>query len=322
MPKIAIAQLAPVFLDRDACLTVAVAAIEQAAGNGASLIVFPEAFITGYPAWIWRLRPGVDEAACASLHKKLVVQASSVAGDDLADLYNAAKTHAISVVCGLQERDTNGSQTTLFNSVLCIDQHGVLQNNHRKLVPTNAERMVWGQGDGSGLKVVPTSSGNIGALICWENYMPLARYALYAQGLQVYIAPTYDSGDMWINAMRFIARESGCWVISANNAFQAADLGADILCATAANSSYPDPQEWVNPGDSVVIAPGGEIVAGPWRREQGIFYADIDLSAVIGARRSLDVAGHYARPDLFKLDVSPNPNAIVTMHGEPRGGDC
>lgn len=311
MPKVAIAQIAPAFLDRAACLTLAVEAIAQAAGNGASLIVFPEAFITGYPAWIWRLRPGVDHAACALLHKKLVMQASTVSNGDLADLYNAAKKHAITVVCGVQELDANGSQTTLFNTVLCIDEHGVLQNKHRKLVPTNAERMVWGQGDGAGLKVVPTSAGKLGTLICWENYMPLARYTLYAQGLQVYIAPTYDSGDMWISSMRHIARESGCWVISANNAFQAADLGTDILTAT---SAYPDPEEWVNPGDSIVIAPGGQIVAGPWRCEKGIFYADIDLSAVIDARRSLDVAGHYARPDLFKLDLSPNPNELVTLH--------
>lgn len=318
MPKVAIAQIAPVFLDRAACLTLAVDAIAQAARNGAALIVFPEAFITGYPAWIWRLRPGVDQAACAFLHKKLVTQASTVSSNDLAELYNAAKTHSITVVCGVQELDATGSQTTLFNTVLCIDQQGVLQNKHRKLVPTNAERMIWGQGDGAGLKVVPTSAGNIGTLICWENYMPLARYTLYAQGLQVYIAPTYDSGDMWISSMRHIARESGCWVISANNAFQAADLGTDILSAT---SAYPDPQEWVNPGDSIVIAPGGEIVAGPWRCEKGIFYADIDLSAVIDARRSLDVAGHYARPDLFKLDLSPNPNELVTLHIQHRSAD-
>jgi nitrilase len=318
MPKVAIAQIAPVFLDRAACLKLAIEAIAQAASDGASLIVFPEAFITGYPAWIWRLRPGLDHAACASLHKKLVLQASTVSGNDLAELYQAAKTHSITVVCGIQELDAHASQTTLFNTVLLIDQQGVVQNKHRKLVPTNAERMIWGQGDGSGLKVVPTSAGNIGALICWENYMPLARYTLYAQGLQVYIAPTYDSGDMWISSMRHIARESGSWVISANNAFRAADLGSDILAITAA---YPDPDEWVNPGDSVVVAPGGEIVAGPWRCQQGIFYADIDLSAVIDARRSLDVAGHYARPDLFKLDLSPNPNEIVTKHNQHRSSD-
>lgn len=301
MTKIAIAQLAPVFLDRAACIARAVSAIEQAAAAGAVLIVFPEAFITGYPAWIWRLRPGSDHAACAFLHKKLVLEASRVASDDLAALFQAAKAFAINVVCGIQELDTNGSQTTLFNTVIFIDQHGVLQNKHQKLVPTNAERMIWGQGNPAGLKVVPTSAGRLGALICWENYMPLARYSLYDQGLQVYIAPTYDSGDLWLSSMRHIAKESGCWVISANNAFQAADLGDDIRNVTGA---YADLQEWVNPGDSVVIAPNGEIAAGPWRCEQGIFYAELDLSAVITARRSLDVAGHYARPDVFRLQVN------------------
>jgi len=310
MPKIAIAQLAPVFLDRTACINIAVDAIQQASGEGASLIVFPEAFITGYPAWIWRLRPGLDHAACTLLHKELVTAASRVTSDDLSALFQAAKTHNITVVCGVQELDSEGSQTSLYNTVICIDNEGLLRNKHRKLIPTNAERMIWAQGDGSGLKVVDSDSGKLGTLICWENYMPLARYALYAQGLEVYIAPTYDSGEMWITSMRHIARESGCWVISANNAFKASDLGHTILSATDA---YPDPNEWVNPGDSVVIAPGGEIAAGPWRNQQGIFYADLDLSMVINARRSLDVAGHYARRDLFRLEVNTEQEDTVTF---------
>lgn len=311
MPKIAIAQLAPIFLDRGACLDMAVDAIQKASREGANLIVFPEAFITGYPVWIWRLRPGVDHVTCRLLHQKLVSQASRVTNEDLSALFEAAKTYNITVVCGLQEIDIEGSQTTLYNTVIFIDNEGLLRNKHRKLVPTNAERMIWGQGDGMGLKVIDSNSGKIGALICWENYLPLARYTLYAQGLEVYIAPTYDSGDMWITSMRHIARESGCWVISANNAFKASDLGHEIIAKTGA---YPDPDEWVNPGDSVVIAPNGDIIAGPWRCEQGIFYANLDLSSVIDARRSLDITGHSARADIFSLDVNSIHKNIVTFN--------
>lgn len=303
--KIAIAQIASVFLDRAACIDKALQEIQEAATNNAGLIVFPEAFIAGYPVWIWRLRPGSDHAECASLHQKLVEQSCTLSGDQLAPLFAAAKKHKITVVCGLNERDSLGSQTTLFNTAICISHEGKLLNIHRKLVPTNAERMIWGQGDGSSLNVCESAVGKLGTLICWENYMPLARYTLYAQGIEIYIAPTYDSGETWLHSMQHIARESGCWVISANNAFRAVDLAPEISQLPGA---YPNPTEWVNPGGSVVIAPGGAVVAGPWYEEQGLFYAEVDLSQVTVARRSLDVAGHYARADLFNLQVHPNPS--------------
>jgi nitrilase len=311
--KIAIAQLPPVFLDRKACLELAVRTIAQAATDGASLLVFPEAFIAGYPVWIWRLRPGTDHSACAALHQRLTTESCQIDSADLAPLQSAAKQHQITVVCGFNERASSGSQTTLYNSVVCISAEGQLLNCHQKLVPTNAERMIWGQGDGRSLRVIDSAAGKLSTLICWENYMPLARYALYAQGVEIYIAPTYDSGEQWLSSMQHIARESGCWVISANNAFQAADLSTDILELTGA---YPDQTEWVNPGDSVVIAPGGKIEAGPWRRQKGLFYAEIDTSACIAARRSLDVAGHYARTDLFRLHITEQPSSPVTVHSE------
>ena len=311
--KIAIAQLPPVFLDRSACIELAVQTIAQAASAGARLLVFPEAFIAGYPVWIWRLRPGTDHAICAALHQRLTAQSCQINTKDLAPLLAAAQQHQITVVCGINERASAGSQSTLYNSVVCISAEGQLLHCHQKLVPTNAERMIWGQGDGRSLKVVDSAVGRLSTLICWENYMPLARYALYAQGVDIYIAPTYDSGDLWLSSMQHIARESGCWVISANNAFQAADLGADILALTGA---YPDPSEWVNPGDSVVIAPGGQIVAGPWRQQKGLFYAEIDTTACIAARRSLDVAGHYARADLFQLQISAHPASPLSFSGE------
>lgn len=308
--KIAIAQIASVFLDRVGSINKALQAIRDAAANNSALIVFPEAFIGGYPAWVWRLRPGSDQAQCAQLQQKLNTEACTLTGAELAPLLTAAKTYSITIVCGLNERAGEGSQTTLFNTVITINTDGQILNSHRKLVPTNAERMIWGQGNGASLKVSESAVGKLGTLICWENYMPLARYALYAQGIELYIAPTYDSGEIWLSSMQHIARESGCWVISANNCFRAAELGPDILTVSAA---YPDVTEWVNPGGSVVIAPGGNILAGPWYEQQGLFYAEVDLSLIPAARRSLDVAGHYARGDLFNLNITPNPPNTLTF---------
>jgi nitrilase len=301
MPKVAVIQRPPVFLDRMRTIDLAVASVREAAAGGAQLIVFPEAFIPGYPAWIWRLRPGADFALCERLHSALLANSVSLAGDDLRPLTQAARDCKATVVCGLNERDTEFSRTTLYNTVVVIAPDGTLLNRHRKLMPTNPERMVWGLGDASGLRVVDTPCGRIATLICWENYMPLARYAVYAQGVDIYVASTYDRGDLWLATMRHIAREGGCWVVSSGCAFRGRDMPDDLPGKPAL---YPEPEEWVNAGDSAVVAPGGDIVAGPMRKELGILSADIDLQQVGIARRSLDTAGHYARPDIFRLQIN------------------
>jgi nitrilase len=177
-------------------------------------------------------------------------------------------------------------------------------------MPTNPERMVWGFGDGSGLKVVESPAGRLGNLLCWENYMPLARYALYSQGIEIYIAPTYDSGDGWIGSLQHIAREGCCWVVGCGNLMKGSDFPDDF---PEKDALYPDADEWVNPGDSVVIAPGGAIVAGPLRQEAGILYCDIDLEKVGIARRALDVTGHYSRPDIFQLHVNTGAQSPVVF---------
>jgi len=299
--RAAIVQRPPAFLDRDKTLELAAAAVAEAARGGAKLVVFPEAFIAGYPAWIWRLRPGTDIALTERLHAGLLESAVTLDAGHLDPLCLAAREHDVTVVCGMHERDGTFSRGTLYNSVVVIGPDGEMRNRHRKLMPTNPERMVWGQGDATGLKAVQTPCGRLGALICWENYMPLVRYALYAQGVEIYVAPTYDSGERWIATLQHIAREGGCWVLGSGCAFRGGDLPAAF---PGRSELYPDAAEWVNPGDSVVIAPGGKIVAGPLRRETGVLYADIDLQQVGAARRSLDVAGHYARPDLFELRVN------------------
>ena len=313
MTKLAIVQESSVLLDRDKTIAQAVRLIDEAAAGGADLVVFPEAFIAGYPAWIWRLRPGGDWALCEDLHTRLLTTAvdlgsNDLGADDLAPLYAAAKQHRLTIVCGLNEREGRRGQATLYNTVVVIGPDGTLLNRHRKLMPTNPERMVWGFGDASGLRVIDTPQGRIGTLLCWENYMPLARYALYAQGVDIYVAPTYDSGDDWIGTLRHIAREGRCWVISAGVVLANSDIPADF---PQRSTLYPDTEEWINPGDSVVIAPGGQIVAGPLHQQKGLLYADIDPTAAISSRRALDVTGHYARPDIFTLQVDTKPQGPV-----------
>jgi len=304
MAKVAIIQESPVFLDRDKTINKAVDLIRQAAADDARLVVFPEAFIPGYPAWIWRLRPGGDWGLCEQLHARLLKNAVDLGGDDLAPILAAAKESQVTVVCGLNERDSKSSRTTLYNSVVTISADGKLINHHRKLMPTNPERMTWGFGDASGLKVVDTPVGRIGSLICWENFMPLARYSLYSQGVEVYIAPTYDSGEGWLGTMQHIAREGGCWVLCCGVAIEHDDIPEDF---PERERLYPADEAWINPGDSVVVAPGGDIVAGPMNQQKGILMFDLDLDRVASARRTLDVAGHYARPDIFTLHVDSKP---------------
>lgn len=302
--RIALIQKPPRLLDRAATLDIALATLAEAAAAGAGLVVFPEVFVPGYPTWIWRLRPGGDMALADQLHARLLAEAVDLAADDLAPLRAAAREHAVTVVCGIDERDAAASRSTLYNAAVVIGPDGSLLHHHRKLLPTSPERMVWGFGDGSTLRVIDTPAGRLGVLICWENYMPLARYALYAQGVEVYVALTYDCGERWVASMQHIAREGGCWVLGSGWALRGGDV-PDSLPGRAA--MYPDATEWINTGDATVVAPGGRIVAGPLRREFGILYADIDLEQVGIARRSLDVAGHYARPDVFQLHVDTRP---------------
>lgn len=308
MTKIAIIQEAPVLLDRTRTLEKAVQLAHQAASTGAELVIFPEAYISGYPSWIWRLRPGGDWGASEALHSRLLDSAVDIDAGDLKPLCDCARQHKISIVCGMNERDGKLSQATLYNCVVVIGPDGTLLNRHRKLMPTNPERMVWGFGDGSGLKVVDTPAGRVGTLLCWENYMPLARYALYSQGVELYIAPTYDSGDDWLASMQHIAREGRCWVICSGVPLSHSDIPADF---PDKDMLFPAGEDWINPGDSAVIAPGGEIVAGPMRKEKGILYADVDAKRVGIAKRDLDITGHYSRPDIFTLHVNTQPQSPI-----------
>lgn len=301
--KVAVIQKPPVLLDRDKSIAQAVRSIDEAASAGAVLLVFPEAYIPGYPTWVWRLKPGGDMALSSELHAKLRLNAVDLNGENLRPLQEAARRHAVTVVIGINEIDSGFSGTTLFNTVVVIGPDGTLLNRHRKLMPTNPERMVWGMGDGSGLRVVDTPAGRLGALICWESYMPLARYALYAQGMEIFVNPTWDNGEACLVTLRHIAKEAGCWVIGTATALHGSDLPEDF----PERDRLYKPDEWINDGDAVVINPAGTVIAGPLHREKGIQFAEIDVEAARRARRSLDICGHYARPDVFSLTVNRKP---------------
>lgn len=301
MTKVAVVQQPPIYLNLTASMERAIDLIAQAAHQGAHLVVFPETWLPGYPTFVWRLAPGAGMGKTDALFA--LSQSNSVdrSKGGLAPLQEAAKKHGIVVVIGYQEVDGAVSGSTLFNSCAIIDADGRLANNHRKLMPTNPERMIWGFGDGSGLNVVETAVGRVGALICWENYMPLARYALYAQNIEIYVAPTWDSGETWLATMQHIAREGGCWVIGCATALEVVDIPDDIPYR---DELFPNKDEWVNQGDAVVYAPFGGVVAGPMRKEKGFLLTEIDVAAAKASRRKFDASGHYARPDVFSLHVN------------------
>lgn len=309
--KIAVIQIPPVLLDLEATIARAVASIAEVAQAGARLAVFPEAFLPGYPTWVWRLKPGGDMGLSGEIHDRLRNNAVDIEGGALAPLAEAAREHRITVVCGVNEIDRRFSGSTLFNTVVLIGPDGKLLNRHRKLMPTNPERMVWGMGDASGLQVIDTPVGRIGCLLCWEAYMPLARFALYAQNLEVLVVPTWDCGEGWLASLRHIAREGGCWVISLATALHSRDIPADF----PQRDKLFGADEWICDGGAVVFEPFGGPIAGPLHQKQEVLYAEIDPARAAHARRSLDVAGHYARPDVFQLSVNRAVMSPATFSG-------
>lgn len=295
--KTHVVQEPPVYLNLEKSTEKAIKLIRKAARDGCQLIVFPETWLPGYPEFVWRLKPGADMAKTDNLFALSQKNSVDRGKGQLLPIQDAAREFGIVIVIGYQEIDSTVSGSTLFNSVAIIDADGRLANNHRKLMPTNPERMVWGFGDGSGLNVVDTAVGRIGALICWENYMPLARYALYAQQIEIYVAPTWDSGRTWLASMQHIAREGGCWVIACATSLQAKDIPKTLPYLS---ELFPDPDEWLNAGDAVIHKPFGGPVAGPMHKEKGMLVADINPQESIAARRKFDATGHYARPDVFR----------------------
>jgi nitrilase len=280
-------------------------------------VVFPEAFIPGTPFWM-DSRPIWD--GDEQWYALLVEQSVVVPGPVTQALGAAARDAGAYVVIGVQEREPHG--TTIYNTTLYFGPDGRLLGKHRKLMPTGSERTVWGMGDGSTLPVIDTPYGRLSGLTCWENYMPLARFYLYSQGVDIWVAPTLAPADGWVATMRHIGRENRCYVIGVNPCLHVDQIPA----------GFPDRDkiwnagqrgEWVEPGNTVIVDPNGELLAGPLRHEEAILYAELDPAAVRSARRVFDPVGHYHRPDIFRLlvDTRPRPPVVVSDFGPPEHAD-
>ena len=295
--KIAAAQLTPVFLNKEKTVDKACNTIIEAGKQGAKLIVFPEAFISGYPDWVW-LYPPHKSKELGNLYAKLVENAVSIPDNTTDRLCKAAKVANINVVMGLNERNSETSNSSLYNTILFISDTGEILGKHRKLMPTNCERLIWAQGNGSTLKSYDTSAGKLGGLICWENFMPLARNAIYESGAQILASPTWDKGDDWLGSIKHIAREGGLFVISSCMTLHIDDLPKEL------KAIYPDDKKWISTGQSCIINPSGKVIAGPLDSVEGIIYADINLQEILINKRKFDVVGHYARPDVFNFTIN------------------
>jgi nitrilase len=273
--------------------------IAEAANAGAWLAVFPESFIPGYPDWIWRVAARSSSPSAEpfeSFQRRFLEQSITVPGPETDLIAEACRKHRIMAAIGVTERPSRSG--TLYNTLLYIGANGVILGRHRKMVPTFAERVVWGAGDGTTLRAIETEHGILGGLLCWENYMPLARATLYAQGVQIHVAPNQDDGERWLASMRHIATEGRMWVVSVGNFLRETDLPRDL----AALGIY-EPDEIINPGDSVIVDPLGNIVAGPAHGTEAMLLADALPTRAVLARRGFDVVGHYGRGDVFELAV-------------------
>ncbi len=305
--RVAAVQAAPIFLDREETVRKACDLIAVAGRAGAAVVVFPEGFVPAYPLWVWHIPAGRTHELRA-LYAELLANALTVPGPETERLGGAARDAGVAVAIGVNERNAEASGTTLYNALLFIGPDGHLLGAHRKLVPTGGERLVHAQGDGRSLRTYPLAVGRIGGLVCWENYMPLARYTLYASGVQLYAAPTWDHGEPWLSTLRHIAKEGRCVVVGSCSAMRPSDIPDRF----AFKAKYLDSAaEWLHPGGSAIIDPDGKVLAGPVVREQTILYADIKPEQLTGPRWQLDVAGHYARPDVFELVVHRESRPIV-----------
>ncbi len=297
--RIVVAQLSPSFLNKERTVEKACDSIMEAGSKGAELIVFPEAFIPGYPDWVW-LVPNSKGAELNELYNELIKNAISIPDQSTKKLCQAAKKAGINVIIGINEINSETSNASLYNSILFINEKGEIMGKHRKLMPTGGEKLIWSQGDGTTLKAYNTTTGRLSGLVCWENFMPLARNAMYESGTQIHAAPTWDKSENWISSMQHIAREGGMFVISACMALKKDDIPDKY----GFKKLYPEDRIWINPGNSCVIAPNGKIIAGPLTEKEGLLYADIDLKEIISAKRMFDVAGNYSRPDVFTFKIN------------------
>jgi nitrilase len=296
---VACVQAEPVVLDRAATIDKLARLTAEAAAGGAQLVVFPETFVPAYPSSVWaRALAGWADSRAKAAFALLARESVEVPGPDADRLGEIAREHGVWLVTGVNERDPH-RPGTLYNALLYHGPDGRLALHHRKLVPTNHERLVWGQGDGGGLRAIETGLGRVGGLICWENYMPLARFSLYESGVEIYIASTADDGDAWQATLVHIARESRAFVVAPSH-FQRA-------------SAYPDDfplreliadHDVIGRGGSAILAPDGSYLAGPLYDEEGVLTARLEPDRLWEERQRFDPVGHYHRPDVLGLTVN------------------
>lgn len=290
---VAAVQSTPVLLDRDATVDLLVEQVAAAAGQGAELVVFGEAVVPGYPDWVWRRRPWQDRELFRRLHD----QAVDVPGPVTRRLGQAAREAGVRVAVGVTERVPSG---TLHNSLVHLDERGEVVGVHRKLVVTGGERTVWGPGTGPTLATVRAAGYRIGGLICWENLMPLARAALWQQGVDVFLAPTWDDSEVWLPTLQHIAREGAVFVVGTNSCLRGSDVPGDL---PGAAETWGGDDDWMSRGGTAVVGPDGRVLAGPLWEKAGMLVARLDLEELVDARRQFDPVGHYARPDVLTLTV-------------------
>src|SRR5215813_3743201 len=297
--KVACVQVQPVVLDREATLDKLETVAAEAAKNGAELVVFPETFVPVYPSSLWaKAFAGWEADGAKETFARLAQESIAVGSPAERRIGAAAQELGIWIVTGVNEVEPE-RPGTIYNSLLYHSPAGELALHHRKLVPTNHERLVWGQGDGRGLHAVETPFGRIGGLICWENYMPLARVALYESGVEIYVASTADDSDAWQSTLVHIARESRAFVVAPCHFQRAASYPDDFPLA-----SLLDGIDLIGRGGSAILGPDGAYLAGPLYGEEGILYAELDPSRLDEERQRFDPAGHYHRPDVLALRVS------------------
>jgi nitrilase len=302
--KIAVVQAAPILFDREATVEKARRLTAEAAAQGAQLILFPEALIPAYPRGLgFGTVVGSRSPAGRCTWERYWANAVEVPGPVTEALGAAARKAGAYLAVGVVERDGQFSRGTLYCTLLYFGPDGQLLGKHRKLKPTAAERLIWGEGDGSTLTVIETEFGKVGGLICWENYMPLARMAMYGMGVEIYLAPTADARDTWQATLRHIACEGRCFVMGCNQ-FVTKDMYPADLDGIEDLVGQP---EVLCRGGSAIVSPLGEVLAGPLYDREGTLFTELDLAEVARSKFDLDVVGHYARPDVFQLIVNERP---------------
>lgn len=311
--KVAVVQASPLFFDREGSVEKVIRMTQEAAAEGAKLILFPEAYVGGYP---WGLAFGTAVGGRSPEGRRVWERywstAMDVPGPEVDRLAEAAKKAGVYLAVGVIERDSTFSRGTLFCTLLYLGPDGTLLGKHRKLKPTAAERLIWGEGDGSTMPVIPTPFGRFGGLICWENYMPLARMTMYGKGLDIYLAPTADARGRWQSTLQHISLEGRVFVLGCNQ-YVTRDMYPEDLEIKEELEGWP---ETLCRGGSAIYSPLGDLLAGPLWDEEGILYADLDMGEVARGKFDLDVTGHYARPDVFHFWVNQEEQLPVDLGEE------